>query len=379
MIHLFQPQVGDEEIAAVREVVDDRWLGLGPRTRALEAAFAEYVGVDPANTVFLNSGTAGLFLALESLDLGPGDEVVLPTLSFVAAANAVMATGARPVFCDVDPYTLNPTAADVGKALGEATRAVVVLHYGGHPGEIREIADLCRDRGVALLEDAACSVASSVDGRRVGSFGDLAMWSFDAMKVMVTGDGGMVHARDPDRAARIRRLAYHGLAHPSGLGHARHADRWWEPQVEEVGRRYVGNDLTAAIGLVQLRRLPELIRRRAEVVALYDRELAGVEGLRLPPAPEPGHESSHYFYWVQTRNRDGLAKYLLENDVYTTFRYAPLHGVELYGAGGDFPAAERAAASTLCLPLHPGLSDDDVRTVARLVRDFVAAGHGGSR
>ncbi|MEV5437248.1 DegT/DnrJ/EryC1/StrS family aminotransferase [Streptomyces sp. NPDC052682] len=378
MINLFQPQVGAEELNAIADVFEDRWLGHGPRTKAFEAAFAAHLGVGAEHVVFLNSGTAGLFLALESLDLAQGDEVVLPSLSFVAAANAVLTTGATPVFCDVDGRTLNPTAEDVERALTPRTRAVVVLHYGGYPGEVARIARMCRERGIALVEDAACSVASRVDGRAVGTFGDLAMWSFDAMKVLVTGDGGMIYVKDAERAARVRRLAYHGLVQPSGFGYAKVSSRWWELDVPEPGRRVIGNDLTAAIGAVQLRRLPELVGRRREIVGLYDRELAGVEGLLLPPPLPDGHESTYYFYWVQMdpQIRDTVASDLLAAGIYTTFRYAPLHKVPAYAhrarTAPALPGSDWAAGRTLCLPLHPGLSDADVLTVAAALRKAVA-------
>ncbi len=183
MINLFQPQVGAEELDAVAQVFQDHWLGHGPRTKAFEAAFAEHLGVAPEHVVFINSGTSGLFLATELLDLEEGDEVVLPSLSFLAAANAIMTSGG-PVFCDVDPRTLNPTLDDIEQVLTDRTKAVIVLHYGGYPGDIVRIAERCRELGITLIEDSACSVASRVDGRAVGTFGDLAMWSFDAMKVL---------------------------------------------------------------------------------------------------------------------------------------------------------------------------------------------------
>ncbi|MEU9982383.1 DegT/DnrJ/EryC1/StrS family aminotransferase [Streptomyces sp. NPDC050856] len=376
MINLFQPQVGAEELDAVAQVFEDNWLGHGPRTKEFEAAFAAHLGVGPEHVVFLNSGTSGLFLALESLGLQDGDEVVLPSLSFLAAANAVLTSGARPVFCDADPRTLNPTAADVERSLTDRTRAVVVLHYGGCPGDIVRIAELCRERGVALVEDAACSVASRVDGRAVGTFGDLAMWSFDAMKVLVTGDGGMIYVKDAERAARVRRLAYHGLAQPSGFGYAKVSARWWELDVPEPGRRVIGNDLTAAIGSVQLRRLPEMVARRREIVARYDQELAGLDGLLTPPPLPAGHESTHYFYWVQMEPglRDRVAGDLLSDGVYTTFRYAPLHKVPAYGTDAPaLPGSDWASERTLCLPLHPGLSDADVLTVAASLRKALDA------
>ncbi|WP_060886934.1 DegT/DnrJ/EryC1/StrS family aminotransferase [Streptomyces caniscabiei] len=372
MIQVFQPRLGEEELSAVAEVFDSNWIGHGPRTKAFEASFAAHLGVEPDRLVFINCATAGLFLGTELLGLGGGDEVVLPSVSFVAAANAVADRGARPVFCDVDPRTLNPTAADVARVLTPRTKAVMLLHYGGRPGDVAAVADLCRERGVALIEDAACAVSSHVDGRAAGTFGDLAVWSFDAMKMLVCGDGGMLYVRDPDRAARARRLAYHGLARPSGFGQAGPASsRWWDLDVPEVGRRIVGNDLTAAIGTVQLRRLPGFVARRKQIVELYDCELADVPGLTLPPPLPDGHHSSYYFYWVQLDPgvRDEVARDLYAAGVYTTFRYPLLHRVPLYGATDQsLPHADEAAERTLCLPLHNGLDDSDVRTVATALR-----------
>lgn len=377
MIQVFQPRLGEEELSAVAEVFASNWIGHGPRTKAFEASFAAHLGVEPDRLVFINCATAGLFLGTELLGLGEGDEVVLPSVSFVAAANAAADRGARPVFCDVDPRTLNPTAADVARVLTPRTKAVMLLHYGGRPGDVAAVADLCRERGVALIEDAACAVSSHVDGRAAGTFGDLAVWSFDAMKMLVCGDGGMLYVRDPDRAARARRLAYHGLARPSGFGQAGAASsRWWDLDVPEVGRRIVGNDLTAAIGTVQLRRLPGFVARRKQIVELYDRELADVPGLTLPPPLPEGHHSSYYFYWVQMDPgvRDDVARDLYAAGAYTTFRYPLLHRVPLYGATDQLlPHADEAAERTLCLPLHNQLDDSDVRTVATALRKAMEA------
>lgn len=376
MIHLHQPQVGQEELAAVAEVFESKWLGHGPRAQAFEAAFAEHLQVGAEHLIFLNSGTAGLFLAVESLDLKEGDEVVLPSLSFVAAANAVMASGGRPVFCDVDRRTLNPSVEDIERMVTDQTKAVLVLHYGGSPGDIVRIAELCRSISVPLIEDAACSVASTVDGLPVGTLGDFAVWSFDAMKVMVCGDGGMLYARDAEAAARARRLAYHGLAQPTGFGYASVSSRWWELDIPEVGRRAIGNDLTAAIGAVQLRRLPELVGLRRRFAELYNHELADVPDLLLPPPLPGGHESTHYFYWVQMAPgvRDEVANELRAAGIYTTFRYAPLHKVPAYGSDDlVLPGSDHASDRTLCLPLHPGLNDEDVRTVAAALRKAVEA------
>lgn len=367
MINVFQPSLGDEEADAMRAVFADAWLGHGKRTKEFEARFADHIGVPPEHVAYISSGTAGLYLATELLGLGAADDVVLPSVSFVGAASAIAVTEARPVFCDVDPETLNPSVADVERALTPRTKAVVVLHYGGYPGEVREIAALCRDRGIQLVEDAACAVMSSVDGVACGSFGDLAMWSFDSMKVLVTGDGGMVYARDPEVAERMHRLAYHGLAQASGFSASKGVPhRWWELDVRDYGRRVVGNDMTAAVGLVQLRRLGEFVARRREIAAAYDELLADQEDIALPPPLPEGHVSSHYFYWVRLPQaiRDEVARDLLDRGVYTTFRYAPLHKVSAYASGAVLPGADEASESTLLLPIHQSLTDADVRTVA---------------
>lgn len=373
MIHLFQPQLGTAEIAAMTEVVESRWIGHGPRTIAFEAAFADHLGVDPDRVLFLASGTASLFLAVDLLDLRPGDEVVMPSVSFVAAANAVLARRARPVFCDVDERTLNPSVGQIARVMTPRTKAVIILHYGGYPGDVAAIADLCRDRNVTLIEDTACAVASSVAGRRCGTFGDMAIWSFDAMKVMTTGDGGMLYVSDAGLAQRARRLAYHGLLHLSGLSSSKVSRQWWKLDLEEPGRRIIGNDLTAAVGHVQLGRLAEIVTRRRTVAEMYDRELSDVPGLCLPPPLPTGHETSYYFYWVQFDDeiRDMVASDLLTAGIYTTFRYEPLHNVPLYRHTGSLPETERLATSTLCLPLHPGLTDTDVHVVATQLRKAI--------
>ncbi|MGW7022511.1 DegT/DnrJ/EryC1/StrS family aminotransferase [Streptomyces decoyicus] len=373
MINIFQPSLGQEELEALAEVFESNWLGHGPRTRAFEAEFADHIGVPAGNVLFLNNATAGLFLATELLGLGPGDDVVLPSVSFVSAANAIAATGARPVFCDIDPRTLNPTAADIESVLTPRTKAVVVLHYGGHPGEIRGIAELCRGRGIPLIEDAACAVASRAEGKACGTFGDLAVWSFDAMKTLVTGDGGMLYVRDDTLMTMARRLAYHGMGQASGFSSARVSARWWELDVQGFGQRIIGNDITATLGSVQLRKLPRFIDARRRTAERYDELLADIEGVALPPGVPEGHISSHYFYWIQVdrRIRDQVAADLLDAGIYTTFRYPPLHKVPAYKASAELHATDVASEVTLLLPLHQGLSDQDVQQVADELRKSV--------
>lgn len=375
MIQLFRPTLGDEELAAVSEVFESGWIGRGPRTDEFEVAFAEHLGVDTALVKSISCCTEGLFLAMELLEIGPGDEVVVPTIGFVGAANAVAAAGAKVVFCDVDPRSLNARAQDIEAKLTAKTRAVLPLHYGGYPGEILEIAELCRDRGIYLIEDAACGVSSRSEDRACGTFGEIGTWSFDAMKILVTGDAGMVYVRDPELAERAEKLIYLGLETESGFSAAGHAERWWEFEISSFSRRATISDMISAIGLVQLGKLPGFIERRREVHERYDAELGALDWLALPPRLPERDVSSYYFYWLQLEEgmRDRLAAHLKERGVYTTFRYYPLHLVPLYGFEGSLPQAERAARETLCIPIHQGLSDDDVAKVVDEVKAFERA------
>jgi dTDP-4-amino-4,6-dideoxygalactose transaminase len=377
VIQLFRPTLGEEEVAAVSAVFESGWIGRGPGTEEFEQRFAAHLGVGGEHVKSIGSCTEALFLALELLELGSGDEVVIPTISFVGAANAIAARGARPVFCDVDRRTLNARIEDIEAKLTKRTKAVLPLHYGGFPGEIAAIAELCRDRGVALVEDAACAVSSRSGDRACGTFGDLGTWSFDAMKILVTGDAGMLYVRNPELAERAEKMIYLGLESESGFSAAGRHERWWEFEISSFSRRATINDMVSAIGLVQLGKLPGFVERRREVHERYDAELAELGWLKTPPPLPDGQSSSYYFYWLQLREegaRDRLAAHLRDRGVYTTFRYHPLHLVALYDSMAGLPSAERAANETLCIPIHQALSDDDVAKVVGAVQAFEPVG-----
>ncbi|MGH3881431.1 MAG: DegT/DnrJ/EryC1/StrS family aminotransferase [Actinophytocola sp.] len=374
MINVFQPSLGEDELSAVREVFETSWVGRGAKVAEFENAFAARLGSSSDQVISTNSCTEATFLAMELLELAPGQEVVLPSVSFVGAANAVAARGARPVFCDVDERTLNPTVADIEAVLTPATAGVLLLHYGGRPGWIAEIAELCRERGIWLVEDAANAQASSVDGKACGTFGDIGVWSFDWGKIAVSIDGGILHARDPQVAARAEKLAYFGLEQTSGYAEAfRSHTRWWEFEISSFSRRSIMNDVQAAIGVVQLGRLDEFLARRADIGAAYAAGLADVPELLLPPELPAGHVGSHYIYAVQmpAEIRDQVAREMFDRGIYTTFRYPLLHKVKAYGSTVRLPRAERAAATTLCLPMHQALSDGDVEFVSNALAKAV--------
>jgi dTDP-4-amino-4,6-dideoxygalactose transaminase len=371
MINVFEPALRGEELAAVKRVFESNWIGKGKVTDQFETAFASFLGVERNLIRSVSCCTEGMFQAIAGLGLGSGDEVILPALSFVGAANAVAACGAKPVFCDADPRTLNATAEFIEQKMTPRTKAVMILHYGGVACDMDSICSLAQKRGLALVEDNACSVASRYRGRPCGTFGDYGSWSFDAMKILVTGDGGMVYCKSRESAQKVEEMLYLGLLTQSGLS-ASSDQRWWEFEIGSFGRRAIMNDVSSAIGIEQLKKLNGFINRRKQIHEIYDRMLSNLSWLQLPPEIPDYIESSYYFYWVQTSAslRDRLAKYLRDNDIYTTFRYYPLHWVKFYNSVGSLPNSERVAHETLCIPIHQSLSDSEVGKVCDQIKAF---------
>ena len=371
MINVFQPSLAEEELEAVRKVFESNWIGKGKLTNRFEAEFAQHLGVQADLVRSVSCCTEGLFQAMALLGVGPGDEVILPTISFVGAGNAVASTGATPIFCDVDPRSLNVTVDTIAAALSPRTKAVMLIHYGGVPCDMDAIAALLAPRAIPIVEDSACSVSSTYKGRAAGTIGDIGIWSFDAMKILVCGDGGMVYCRTPEMAQRAEENLYLGLVTKSGFA-SKVDEKWWEFDISGFGRRAIMNDVSSAIGLEQIKKLPGFIARRKQIHEMYDAALADQDWLTLPPAIPNHVTSSYYFYWVQVPGgqRDAFARYMRENGVYCTFRYYPLHRVAGYGSNARLPNADRAADSTLCIPIHQSLSDADVAQIVELTRAY---------
>lgn len=365
MIPLFKPVLGRDELLAIADSFNTGWLGKGRKVDEFEAAWASHIRARPEQVVSVNSCTEGLFTAVKLLGIGPGDEVIIPAIHFSGTAQAVLSAGARPVFCDVDKRTLNTSAEMIAEKITDRTRAVILNHYGGVPCDMDY--DLFKAHpNVRLIEDAACAPASTYRGQAVGTLGDVGVWSFDAMKIISTGDGGMMYIRDEGLARKARKLLYLGTSTESGSKNDR--PNWWEFEVEIPGaRRAVMNDLAAGMGLEQLKKLPQFIENRLYLSAIYTRSLP-VGDIIFPPPAFGECEDSFYFYWIQTPRRNELAQYLRERDCYTTFKYWPLHLV--YRTGVSLPNAEWAAQNTLLLPLHQGLTDSQVEYICGAIKKF---------
>lgn len=371
MINIYQPCLGKEEVEAISKVFESNWLGKGKLTAQFEADFAAYRGVEAEHMLSTNCCSEGLFSSMHIFNIGPGDEVIVPTTSFVGAANAVKACGADLVFCDVDRRTQNTTAELIAEKITPKTKAVLLIHYAGIPCEMDPIVELCKKNNLVLIEDAACGVASKYKGQALGTIGDMGMWSFDAMKILVCADGAMVYLKDLERREWASKYMYFGLESQSGYSNS--VDKkWWEFDISQFGHRAIMNDVTASMALCQLEKLPGFIARRKEIAEMYNEGLKDLDWLDTPPELPEYMEQSYYMYHVQLHNdkRDDFAKFLRDNDIYTTYRYFPLHWVKGYGVETSLPNAEWAALHTLCLPIHQSLSNDDVEKIITTIKKF---------
>jgi dTDP-4-amino-4,6-dideoxygalactose transaminase len=362
------PSIGEEEVNEVVDSLRGGWLTTGPKVQRFEEDFARYVGARHA--VAVNSCTAALHLALVALDIGPGDEVIVPTMTFCSTANVVVHTGATPVLVDVNEH-LQIDPVEVAKALTPRTRAIFPVHYGGMPCDLDEIARLARQHGIPVIEDAAHAVGSSYNGRMIGTHSLATAFSFYATKNMTTGEGGMITTNDAGFAERIRRLSLHGMNRDAWKRYGETGS--WYYEVTEAGFKYNMTDIQAAIGIHQLRRLESFNARRREIAARYQEAFSGFPELRLPEMV-PGCTHCYHLYPVQllreatNLDREAFIAGLKKARIGTSVHFVPVHRHPYYSqrfgyTPAMFPVAERRYHGLVSLPLYPGMSDDDVQDV----------------
>lgn len=367
MINVFGSLMGPEELAEIRTSLEAQWIGIGPKTAAFEKNFAGRL--DLPGFVLLDSGSNALQMAVKLLDLPPGSEVIVPSFTWISCAHAVVLCGHKPVFCDVDPLTHNATKKTIEAAMTKKTRAVMVVHYAGLPARVDEIAGL----GLPIIEDAAHAVDSRLKGKACGGLGDVGIYSFDAVKNLAMGEGGGLTAKDPERVARAKQLRYCGIG-KSGFEASASKDRWWEYSVTDFFPKMLPSDIAASIGLAQLRKLDVMQGRRKAIWEAYQTEFASLKWLARPQEAPKDARHSYFTYCVSVpgKKRDAFAKYLYDKGIYTTLRYHPLHLNKIYGSKAKLPNCERLNDEALSLPLHPGLSTEDVNTVVSAVRAWKA-------
>ncbi len=367
MIQVFKPYMGDEEIEAVAEVLRSGWIGLGPRTAQFEKEFAEYLGAPCA--VGVNSCTAALDLALRLLDIRKGDEVIVPAMTFVSTAHCVAYNDAVPIFADVDERTLAIDLEDVKRKITRHTKAVIPVHYGGRPVDIDALREVDGSR-IFIIEDAAHACGAEYKGRKAGTLGDVACFSFHAVKNLATGDGGAVVVKDTALFERAKRMRWLGI--DRGTWDRTEVDRsyWWEYFVNEIGLKCHMNDITAAIGLVQLRKLDAMNARRRTIAGMYDEAFKDMPWIETPPKDDALFRSAWHIYCIKASRRDDLSVYLKDHGVATGVHYKPIHLYRCYGNRPSLPVAERVFENILTLPMYPGMSDEDVSEVVNAIRAF---------
>ena len=372
-----QPYLGAEEIAAVAEVISSGWVAQGPRVAAFEAAFADHQQADHA--VAVSSCTTALHLALIVAGVQRGDDVVVPSFSFIATANAAVYVGARPVFADVDPHTGTLTADTVAAALTDRTTAVIAVDQGGVPVDLDAIRAICDPRGIVVVQDAACGAGSTYKGRPVGAGAEIAAWSFHPRKIITTGEGGMITTSRQDWADRARRLREHAMSVSAA---DRHASVLAPPeQYLEVGYNFRMTDLQAAVGIVQLDRLDEVVQRRREIAAGYAKAVTEIRGLRLVSDPAWG-TTNFQSCWLEVGpayglDRDGLLIALAEAEISARRGIMASHRQPAYADvdTGDqpLPATEHLTDNTLILPLFHQMSESEQARVIDVLRAGAAA------
>jgi dTDP-4-amino-4,6-dideoxygalactose transaminase len=366
--------VDDEIVKAVGEAAASGWWSMGPRVEEFEAAFASYVSCRHA--IAVSSGSAALHLALVATGCGPGDEVVLPALNFVAAANAVVHTGARPVLCDIrGAADLNLDPEDVEKSIGASTKALLVLHYGGYCCDIDAILDVARRHHLVVIEDAAHALGASWRGRMCGTFGDVGCFSFFSNKNLAVGEGGMVVTDDDEAARRIRLLRSHGM---TALTWARHQGHAHSYDVVAPGFNYRFDELRAAIGLVQLKRLDASNRTRGRIAARYRRDLDGADGITIPFGDQDKATSAHHLATLvlpRPELQAPMRGYLRDRGIQTSLHYPPIHRFSEYfrEPHRNLPMTDDVSDRLITLPLYPHMGEEQVGLVVDAVLEYMTS------
>lgn len=365
-IPLFNLNYDDEEKKAVASVLDSGWLTQGPQVQAFESAFAAFIG-NSTSACAVSSGTAALHMALLLTDIQPGDEILVSGLTFVADLNVIRLVGAKPVPVDIQSMDdWNISVQDARKRITSKTKAIIAVHYGGWPCDMEGLQELCNEHNLFLIEDAAHAPGAAYKGKKCGSFGDLACFSFFSNKNLATGEGGMLTGKNPDLMERAGKLRSHGM---SSLTIDRHEGRTLSYDVLEPGLNYRFDEIRAALGLVQLKKLIPANKKRAERTKLYRSILGNQQGILIPWSKAPDYlESSHHIFPVllpEGCKRNQIMEALREKGIQTSIHYPAFHSFSAYGQAfsGKTPLADEISERVLTLPLYPTMAEKMVEEV----------------
>jgi dTDP-4-amino-4,6-dideoxygalactose transaminase len=366
--------LGREEEREVLKVLRSKWLSTGPVTERFEKAYSHYLGGGFA--VAVSNGTAALHLALACMDLRQGDEVILPSLTFVATANAVLYVGGIPIFADiVSTDDLNISPEEIEKKVSKRTKAIVVMHYGGYPCDMESILAIAKQHRLHVIEDAAHAPGSEYHGEKCGTLGVMGCFSFFSNKNLVTGEGGMVFTRNQVFAERVRTMRSHGMKALSWDKYRGHLSTY---DIGDLGYNYRTTEIQSALGLVQLKKLDRNNQKRRKLVEAYRRELQRTEGISIP-FPKYGSGPSYHLFCVlisPSIPRDKVMDELRGHGIQTSIHYPPVHLFSLYRRQfgykkGMLPKTEEVSRREVTLPLHPGMDRDDVRWIAKKLRGVI--------
>ena len=371
-----RPWIDDTEIEAVSEVLASKWISTGARVREFERAFAEYLGVKHA--IAVSSCTAALHLSLVVTGIGTGDEVITTPYTFTATAEAIRYVGAKPVFVDICPDTLNIDVTKVEQAITPRTKAIIPVHIAGLPCDMDALRETCQTHNLVLIDDAAHAIPAEYNGQYIGSLGDLSAFSFYANKNMTTGEGGMITTNNDAFAEPLRTMRLHGIDKDAW---ARQSKRTiWRYDITTEGYKYNMTDIQAAMGLCQLMKLNKQHERRQNFAQIYQSELAKLPQITTPFVPDNLSEHAFHLYIIQLHsvNRDEFVESLREANIECSVHYIPLHLFEFYQkqygySVGDFSCAEEVFERVISLPLHPGLTESDVHFVIDAIGKVLAS------
>jgi len=375
-IPFYKPWIDGREVRKVAKAIRSGWLTTGPMVGDLERRVATLVGARWA--VALNSCTAALHLALAACGVGPGDEVVTSPYTFAATGEAILYLGARPVFADIDPRSLNIDPDEVARVLNRRTRAIIPVHIAGLPCDMQALHDLATTRGIRLIDDAAHALGTRIGGSSIGALSHATCFSFYATKNLTTGEGGMVTVDDQRLAERIRRLSLHGLSRDAWKRYSRTGS--WRYDVVELGYKYNMTDVAAAIGLAQLEKFTDMQRRRRRLARTYSRELRRFDAYETPEEI-PGTTHAWHLYILRVRpevlrvGRDEVIDLLRRRGIGTSVHFQPLHLHSYYRKTfgyrrGSYPETERESSRAISLPLYPGLGERQAGRVIEALEDI---------
>ena len=378
-IPVFRPNMGDEEINAIGEVLKSGWIGLGPKTKEFERKFAEYVGAKYA--IATNSCSGALHLALDAIGATKGDEIITTPMTFVSTSHAIVHNGAIPVFVDIDPETLNIDPKEIEKKITPRTKAILIVDYGGHPCELDEIKEIADKNNLVIIEDAAHACGSEYKGKKIGcGISDLTCFSFHAVKNLPTGDGGMITTNNEEFAKRIKRMAWVGM-NKDTFERSEHGFSW-HYDILDYGFKYHMNDISAALGLVQLGKLEMMNQRRREIARRYDEAFRGLEWIKTPIVKEYAKTSQcNYCLKIENnKSRDELYNHLKKLGISTSVHYRPVYLFTIYQSNPMFrsmrlPHTEETWKKIILLPMFPSMTEEQIQRVIDGVKSFKVNNH----